>query len=147
MRMFPSVEVVRRVLHGMPRGKASRSDGMTVENLAHHWVVIKNGFFTTVIHFFKNRRMLAPMNHTFLVLISKKDSPTTLDDYWPISCLGVSYKIISKLLANRIATILPNIILASQKAEEFSYCIYKLGSSIQTWFQLPKHFKESMYHN
>lgn len=54
------------------------------------------------------------MNHTFLVLIPKEDSLAKLNDYRLILCLGVSYKVISKLLANRISKVLTNIIVTTQ---------------------------------
>lgn len=67
------------------------------------------------------------MSHTFLVLIPKKEFPSTFDDYQLISCLGVSYKVILKMLDNRIASILPNLTTENQmtfiKGRMISDCI------------------------
>lgn len=55
--------------------------------------------------------MLTALNHTFLVLIPKSPSPTTLNDYWLISCIGV---VISKIIASRLLTTLPTLITENQ---------------------------------
>ena len=60
--------------------------------------------------------MLKKMNHTHIVLIPKKKDPKYLADYRPISLSNVVSRIISKVIANLLKLILPNVISDSQNA-------------------------------
>ncbi|VFQ72955.1 unnamed protein product [Cuscuta campestris] len=53
---------------------------------------------------------------TFISLIPKKDNPKTFDDFRPISLSTFMSKINTKLLANRLKTLLPKIISEEQAA-------------------------------
>ena len=63
------------------------------------------------------------MNYTHIVLIpkkkekrKKKKEPRSISDYRPISLSNVVSRIVSKVLANRLKLILPNVIFDSQYA-------------------------------
>jgi len=69
-----------------------------------------------VLDFLNSGIMLPEINYTYIVLIPKIKSLERISDYRPISLCNVIYKIISKVLANRLKLILPKLISPSQSA-------------------------------
>ena len=55
-----------------------------------------------VLDFLNNGNMLPEINHTNIVLIPKVKDPENMSDFRPISLCNVIYKIISKVLANKL---------------------------------------------
>lgn len=60
--------------------------------------------------------MLKELNRTFITLIPKRDNPESVNRCRPISLCNISYKIISKILINRLKIVLPKIISPLQDA-------------------------------
>lgn len=59
--------------------------------------------------FFHSGKILKEVNHTLIALVPKVDNPVTTNDFRPIS-LCTLYKIIAKILANRLKWVLPKLI-------------------------------------
>ncbi|XP_018435547.2 uncharacterized protein LOC108807802 [Raphanus sativus] len=60
--------------------------------------------------------MPTSLNSTTLILLPKRPGANTIREFRPIACLNTQYKLISKLISNRLKAILPSIILPNQTA-------------------------------
>ncbi|KAL2252965.1 UNVERIFIED_CONTAM: hypothetical protein Sindi_0091200 [Sesamum indicum] len=69
-----------------------------------------------VLDFFNMNRLLKQINTTLLTLIPMVHSPMTVGDFRPISCCNVLYKIIAKLIVQRLSVILDKLISPCQAA-------------------------------
>jgi len=64
--------------------------------------------------FFGKAKIGGGINSTFLALIPKEANPETFDRFRPISLCNASYKILSKIMANRIKPLLDKLISNAQ---------------------------------
>ena len=69
-----------------------------------------------MLDFLNYGQMLGGVNFTHVVLIPKVKSPESMAQFRPISLCNVIYKIISKILVNRMKKVLPRVISESQSA-------------------------------
>jgi hypothetical protein len=54
------------------------------------------------------------INGSHIVLVPKKDNPSKVGDYMPISLLNSSIKLLTKLLANRLQKVITRLIHKNQ---------------------------------
>lgn len=107
---------IREAVFAMNPEKAPGPDGMTATFYRQHWEVIKPGLLSYVKLFFEQSYLDPKVNETHIYLIPKTENPITIKDYRPISLANVAYKIISKILAERMKPWLHNIITENQSA-------------------------------
>jgi hypothetical protein len=69
-----------------------------------------------VQNFFTSGKLLKEMNSSFIVLIPKIQNPSVINHFRPISLCNTTYKIISKLLVDRLRAVLPSLISPAQSA-------------------------------
>ena len=60
-----------------------------------------------VLNVFNSNMPIAELNKTNIALIPKKKSPTHMVDFRLINLSNVAYKIIAKVLSNRLKVVLP----------------------------------------
>lgn len=107
---------VKQALFSMNPNKAPGSDGMSPLFFQKFWYIIKSDIIAAVKNFFHSGFMLKSFNHTVISLIPEVNNPTSLKNYRPISLCKVVYKIIAKILANRLKTVLELCISKNQAA-------------------------------
>ena len=56
------------------------------------------------------------LNASFLTLIPKKSNAVNIKDFCPINLVGNVYKLLSKVLANRLRVVLDNLISNTQNS-------------------------------
>ncbi|KAJ9541159.1 hypothetical protein OSB04_027665 [Centaurea solstitialis] len=94
--------------------KSSGSDGFTFSFLKKFWDTIKEDLIKALSWFWEKEEIGLGCNSAFLTLIPKMDTSLHLGDFWPISLIGVYYKILAKLLAERIKGVMAKLINPSQ---------------------------------
>ena len=109
-------EKVIQAIHTMHPTKALSPNGMSEIFYQKYWDVIGNDITNTVLNVLNSNASVVPLNQTSIVLIPKTNSPAKMNEFWPISLCNVSYKIISKVLVNRLKPILSTIISENQSA-------------------------------
>lgn len=111
-----SEEEIITTVFALPLDKCPGPDGYSVEFFRASWSIVGSDVVAVVQEFFRNGRLLKDFNTTKIALIPKFSEACKLADYRPISCCNLVYKIISKIIANRLKPILQECISPNQAA-------------------------------
>lgn len=111
-----SNEQIQSCLLKMPRNKTSGPDGFPVEFFKCAWAIIGHEFLASVRDFFVQCFMPTSQNATSLILLAKRPRADTIKEFLPIACLNTQYKLITRLLSNRLKVTLSGLILPNQTA-------------------------------
>ncbi|GKU94710.1 hypothetical protein SLEP1_g8163 [Rubroshorea leprosula] len=114
-RVFSEVEV-KEAIWDCDSSKSPSPDGFNFRFIKEMWEDIKPEVVAFIQEFHKHGRIVRGSNASFIVLIPKTENPQRIEEYRPISLIGVMYKIIAKLLANRLRKVLPKVIGEQQMA-------------------------------
>ena len=103
-------EEVFGVVHDFNGDKAPGPGGFTMAFLQSYWSMVKTDIMN-VFHIFHAHVVFEKsLNATFLALIPKKIDIVDVKDFQPISLVGGLYKIIAKVLANRMRRVVHSLI-------------------------------------
>nr|GEZ89679.1 RNA-directed DNA polymerase, eukaryota [Tanacetum cinerariifolium] len=96
--------------------KSPGPDGFSFGFYRQFWSTIENDVFAEVLHFFTFGDIPNGCNSYFIALIPKVPDANLVKDFRPISLIGSMYKIIAKILANRLVGVLGDIVNEVQSA-------------------------------
>lgn len=85
-------------------------DGMAPTFFQSYWSVVGDDVSSTVLNCLNDCAMPNDIYHTFITLIPKVKSPEKISKFHLISLCNVIYKLVSKVLANRVQRLLPDLI-------------------------------------
>lgn len=113
---MPTSDEIKSVIFDMKPCTTPGPDGFSPDFYQIMWDTVGVDIVKVVQSFFHSGHILKQMNHNFITLIPKNNFPKHAVDFRPISLCNTSYKVISKLLAARVKTILGKIITPFQTA-------------------------------
>ena len=90
--------------------------GLNLNFIKSNWEVIKEDVMNFFVAFHSDGSVIRELNNSFMALILKIPKPVTMSDFRPISLVGAMYKIVAKVLANRIKKVMESIIGETQMA-------------------------------
>ncbi|CAN6562972.1 unnamed protein product [Malus baccata var. baccata] len=111
-----SEEEIKAAVFQIPPTRAPGPDGYSGCFYQDHWETVGKDVIKMVKAFWHSGTMLRKLNHTNLVLIPKVKCPKNMTQYRPIALCNVSYKVIAKVLTNRLKRVMPKVICDNQSA-------------------------------
>ncbi|KAL2224638.1 UNVERIFIED_CONTAM: hypothetical protein Sindi_2930900 [Sesamum indicum] len=142
----PTIEDVKATVFDMCPDSTAGPDGFSAHFFQCCWDIIGQDLYDAVLDFLSGSTPPKNFTTTTIVLIPKVEVPSTWKDFRPISLCNVTGKILSKVINNQMAKLLPKIISPSQSdfvqgcmisdnillAQELSHCLGKNGSLSNT---------------
>ncbi|XP_030478300.1 uncharacterized protein LOC115695372 [Cannabis sativa] len=112
---FTAIEI-KTATFQLAHEKAPGLDGFNDSFFQKNWHLLGQDVTAAALNFLNGDADLSTVNQTLIVLIPKRPNPEQITDYRPISLCSTFYKIISRVLVNRLKPILSRIISPSQSA-------------------------------
>jgi len=104
-----SIEEVKAAVWDCDSFKSPGPDGIKLGFIKDFWSEMSGDIMRFIGEFHRNGKLTKGFNSTFISLITKVECPQKLNDFRPIS-LESLYKILAKLLANRLKTVVGKVV-------------------------------------
>ncbi|PKA45570.1 hypothetical protein AXF42_Ash021722 [Apostasia shenzhenica] len=111
-----SNEEIVAAINSLGNNKAPRVDGITSSFLKGYWSATSSDVLSVIHHFFKYGSMPKRWKDTLMVLIPKVQGAELPSQFRPISLCTTIYKVITKILINRVKNVLSSFISQKQGA-------------------------------
>jgi len=112
-------------IKSLPADRALGPDGFTGHFYKSCWPIIKADFMTALVCLQQgDARRLELLNSAYITLIPKKLEALEAKDYRPISLVHSFAKLVTKMMANRLAPHLDKLVATNQSAFTRGRCIH-----------------------
>ena len=107
---------VNDALFDMHSNKSLGPNSMNPAFYQRFWHIVGKDVVSACLSFINDVSFPMGLNDTSIVLIPKKQRPEILADMRPIALCNVLYKIVSKMLANQMKSVLDSVVSEAQSA-------------------------------
>ena len=114
LKQVITLEEIKKAVDSMEDDRAPGPDGFNANFIKICWDVIKIDLLKIVSKSQRCSKIGGSTNSAFLALIPKEKGVKSFDRFWLISLSNIGYKIITKIMANRLKYILPYLISENQ---------------------------------
>ncbi|GKA81473.1 RNA-directed DNA polymerase, eukaryota, partial [Tanacetum coccineum] len=111
-----SREEIKAAVWNCGENKSPGPDGYTFEFLKKYWAVIGPDISEAVDYFFVKGTFPKGCNSSFITLIPKVLDAKLVSEFRPICLIGCVYKIVTKILANRLMEVISELVSDTQSA-------------------------------
>jgi hypothetical protein len=111
-----TLEEFKEAMFSMKPDKCPGSDGFNPSFFQQFWHLCGGDIFRECCSWLTTGSFPSTLNLTNIVLIPKGESQVSMKDWRPIALCNVIYKLVAKVLANRLKTILEKCISDNQSA-------------------------------
>ncbi|XP_043697190.1 uncharacterized protein LOC122647970 [Telopea speciosissima] len=115
-KLWAALQMEERFLKEKSRVRWPGPDGFGAGFYKHSWEVIGEELTHAVQWFFANSFMPRSINATFITLVPKSGDVSTFAGFRPIALCNLLYKIITKILSNRIQHVIGSVVSHNQSA-------------------------------
>lgn len=115
-RPFTEDEEVKQAVWSCDGNKSVGPDGYSLEFYKQNWEVVKMDIISFVCDFYEKAILTKSCTSYFITLIPKIKNPQSLSEYRPICIVGSLYKILAKILASRLRSIIGNLVSKNETA-------------------------------
>ncbi|GJX60020.1 RNA-directed DNA polymerase, eukaryota, reverse transcriptase zinc-binding domain protein [Tanacetum coccineum] len=109
-------EEIKKAVWDCGVDKSPGPDGFTFGFYRRYWTFLENDVVEAVLYFFNHGQFPKGSNSSFITLIPKTQEAKMMKDFRPITFIGSLYKIITKILANRLVVVLEDLVYDVQSA-------------------------------
>nr|GEZ32629.1 RNA-directed DNA polymerase, eukaryota [Tanacetum cinerariifolium] len=107
---------IRLAVRNCGENKSPGTDGYTFEFFRKYWNIVGPDFCEAVEYFFETGLFSKGCNSSFVALIPKVADAKVVNDFHPVSLIGSVYKVVKKILANRLALVIADLLSDTQSA-------------------------------
>ncbi|XP_058775611.1 uncharacterized protein LOC131649884 [Vicia villosa] len=120
---IPSEEEIKNAVFKLNKDGAPGPDGFGGIFYHTYWSIIKKEVIDAVIQFFKTGWILPKYNSNNIILLPKHKEADTMESFRTIALANFKFKILSKILSDRLATLMPSLISVEQRGFIKGRCI------------------------
>lgn len=130
-----SQEEIKKAIWVLNLDKSPGPDGFSILFYRVLWDTIKGEFVNLFEEIYQFKVKLERLNYSQAILIPKEGSPQTVDQYRPIALLNGSFKIVSKVLANRLSSHMNEIIFEPKEEAQLMVLLQpkRLFTTTKKW--------------